>query len=248
MLRLIIAVTVGLLTSQIGIVCTTVYLHRTVTHKAVRMTPMLSWSFRLLIWLTTGISPKEWAAVHRRHHAYTDIEGDPHSPRLLGLWRVELLNAYLYRKVARDPETIARYTRDITNDRWDKVLFNHDLIGLTLGTGVLIWLLGWKFGLVAAAVHAASYLLLNGAVNSFCHWAGSQHYDNTAFNLQSIAFVTAGEGLHNNHHAAPTTARLSHQRGEIDPGWWLIKLLCRLGWAELRKAGITLTPVAAASV
>jgi stearoyl-CoA desaturase (delta-9 desaturase) len=209
---------------------------------------MLSWSFRFLIWLTTGISPKEWAAVHRRHHAYTDVEGDPHSPRLLGLWRVEILNAYLYRKVASDPETIARYTRDITNDRWDKVLFNHDLVGLSLGTGILISLLGWEFGLVAAAVHASSYLLLNGAVNSFCHWSGKQRYDNTAFNLQSIAFLTAGEGLHNNHHAAPTTARLAHRSGEIDPGWWLISLFCRLGWAELRKAGITLTPVAAASV
>ena len=245
--RILIAVLVGLFTSQIGIVCTTVYLHRTVTHKAVRMGPYVSWIFRLLIWLSTGISPREWAAVHRRHHAFTDVEGDPHSPLLLGLWRVELTNAYLYRKVVSDKETVARYAKDLPADRWDAWLFDHDILGLSIGTSFLFLLFGWRLGLVAAAVHAVSYLALNGSVNSFCHWSGKQSYSNTATNRQSIAFLTAGEGLHNNHHAAPTSARLSHRRGEIDIGWWVISVLRRLGWAEVRLNEVKLTRIAAAS-
>jgi len=246
--HIFLAVLVGLSTSQIGIVCTTVYLHRTVTHKAVRMGPYVSWVFRLLIWLSTGISPREWAAVHRRHHAFTDVEGDPHSPLLLGLWRVELTNAYLYRKVARDKATIERYARDLPADRWDRVLFDHDIVGLSLGSALLFVLLGWRLGLIAAAVHAASYLLLNGSVNSFCHWRGKRSYENLATNLQSVALFTAGEDLHNNHHAAPTSARLSHRRGEIDLGWWLISALCHFGLAEVRLRNVKLTPIAAASV
>jgi stearoyl-CoA desaturase (Delta-9 desaturase) len=246
--RILTAILVGLLTSQIGIVCTTVYLHRTVTHKAVRMGPYVAWAFRFLIWISTGISPREWAAVHRRHHAFTDVEGDPHSPLLLGLWRVELTNAYLYRKIARDKAVVERYAKDLPADRWDRVLFDHDILGLSAGSALLFLLLGWRFGLIAAAVHASSYLLLNGSVNAFCHWNGKRAYANKATNLQSIAFLTAGEGLHNNHHAAPTSARLAHRRGEIDPGWWLISLLCRLGLAEVRLSEVKLTRIAAASV
>ena len=137
--RILIAVLVGtVFTSQIGIVCTTVYLHRTVTHKAVTMGPYVSVGVPAsLIWLSTGISPREWAAVHRCHHAFTDVEGDPHSPLLLGLWRVQLTNAYLYRKVARDRATIARYAKDLPADRWDTLLFDHDILGLSIGTAML---------------------------------------------------------------------------------------------------------------
>lgn len=244
--RLLVAILVGLGTSQIGIVCTTVYLHRTVTHKAVKMAPGVAWVFRFFVWLTTGIKPREWAAVHRRHHAYTDVEGDPHSPLLIGLWRVELTNAYLYRKAAKDPETMRRYAKDLQPDRWDRLVFDRGVVGLGVGVVALILLLGWEYGLIAAVVHVVSYLLLNGAVNAFAHWYGKKYYENTARNLQWLAFLTAGEGLHNNHHAAPTAARLSHRRGEIDPGWWLINALSKLGWADVRLRTPKLTAAAAA--
>ncbi len=231
-----LAVVVGCVVCQIGIVCTTIYLHRSVAHRAVTYTPTVRMAFRVLTWLTTGIRPRQWAAVHRRHHAYTDVEGDPHSPILLGFWKVQLANAALYRRCARDGETVQRYAKDLPPDRLDRVLFDHAFVGLGLGIGILVVGLGWEGALIAAAVHTVTYLLLNGAINAIGHTFGSQRYDNTARNNQWLAFLTAGEGLHNNHHAAPTAARLAHVRGELDPGWWIIRLLARRRLATVRLA------------
>ena len=232
--RLVLAIILGLASSQIGIVCTTVYLHRSISHKAVTFSKPIQLIFRFLIWITTGIKPREWAAVHRRHHAFTDVEGDPHSPLLLGLWRVELTNAYLYRRCARDGVTVEKYARDLPPDKFDKRVFDHPYVGLAVGIAILCLILGWQYGLLASLVHVTSYIFLNGAVNSFAHVYGKKHYDNTARNLQWLAFLVAGEGLHNNHHAAPTSARLSHRRGEKDPGWWVISLLVRMKQAKIR--------------
>ena len=100
--------------------------------------------FRVLIWLMTGIRPRQWVAVHRKHHAFTDVPGDPHSPVLLGFWRVQLANAALYRKVARDGVTTQRYAKDLPPDRWDKLLFDHAFLGLGIGIGALCLVLGWR--------------------------------------------------------------------------------------------------------
>ena len=230
----LLAVLVGLAVSQIATFATTVYLHRAVTHKALALTPGTRLAFRALIWVTTGIRPRQWAAVHRRHHAFTDVEGDPHSPVLLGFWKVQLGNVILYRRSARDGVTVQRYARDLPPDRLDRVLFDHAFLGLAIGIGILVAALGWEYGLLAAAVHTVSYLLLNSAVNAVGHTFGAQPYPNTARNNQWLAWITGGEGLHNNHHAAPTSARLALGRREVDPGWWLVRLLQRSGRASVR--------------
>jgi stearoyl-CoA desaturase (delta-9 desaturase) len=227
-------VVVGLAVSQVGLFCTTVYLHRTVAHRAVTMKPGLALAFRTAIWFTTGIKPREWAAVHRRHHAFSDEPGDPHSPIVLGFWRVQLANAALYRRCARDGETVERYARDLPRDRYDRLVFDHAFVGLGIGITGLCLLLGWQWGLLAAAVHTVSYLLLNGAINAIGHTFGRQTYENKARNNQWLAWLTAGEGLHNNHHAAPTSARLAHGRGQLDPGWWVIAAFSALGLARVR--------------
>ena len=190
--------------------------------------------FRILIWLMTGIRPREWVGVHRKHHAYTDVEGDPHSPVLLGFWRVQLANAALYRKVARDGVTVQRYAKDLPPDRWDKLLFDHAFVGLGIGIAALCLIFGWQLGLIVAAVHALSYLALNAAINAIGHSFGNKSYPNTAFNNQWLAFVTGGEGLHNNHHAAPTSAKLALGRRELDPAWWVIRLMVRAKVATVR--------------
>ena len=87
---------------------------------------------------------------------------------------------------------------------------------------------------IAAGVHVVSYLLLNSAVNAIGHRYGRRPFTGLAGNSQWLAWLTAGEGLHSNHHAAPTSARLSFRRREIDPGWWVISLWRRLGWATVR--------------
>lgn len=233
-MRLLLALLVGTAVAQLATLVTTVYLHRSLSHRALTLRPAVVAVFRLVTWITTGIRPRQWVAVHRKHHAHTDEEGDPHSPLLEGFAAVQFGNVGLYRKAARDPQTVARYARDLPADAWDRHLFDRPWVGLGLGIAVLVAFLGLPLGLVAAVWHTAAYLLLNAAVNAVGHSFGGQTYPNTSFNNQWLALVTCGEGLHNNHHAAPTSARLAHQRGEIDPGWWLVRLLERRGWAIVR--------------
>ncbi|HEY8526109.1 MAG TPA: fatty acid desaturase [Acidimicrobiales bacterium] len=229
-----LALVVGFALSQLANLATTLYLHRALAHRAISLSPTVTFASRVVIWLTTGIKPREWAAVHRRHHAFTDVEGDPHSPRLLGWVRVQLTNAALYRRCARDGVTVPRYARDVRRDRWDRVLFDRAWLGLGITFTVLILLLGPVWGVVAGLFHIVAYLATNAAVNAMAHTFGRRPYDNTATNLQWLAWLTAGEGLHNNHHAAPTVGRLAHRRGEIDPAWPVVRLLRRLGHATVR--------------
>jgi stearoyl-CoA desaturase (Delta-9 desaturase) len=230
----LLAILLGLALSQVGNLATTIYLHRALAHRAITLSPAAAFAARVVIWLTTGIKPREWAAVHRRHHAFTDTEGDPHSPVLLGWVRVQLTNAALYRRTARDGVTVARYARDIPADRWDRALFDKAWLGLGITFALLIGFLGPLWGVVAGVVHILSYLALNAAVNAVAHTFGRRPHDNSATNLQWLAWLTGGEGLHNNHHAAPTVARLAHRRGEIDPAWPIVRLLRRLGHATVR--------------
>ncbi len=231
---LFLALLAGFLVTQIAHVATTVYLHRTLAHRALTLRPGAAWGFRFIVWITTGIKPREWAAVHRRHHAHTDGPLDPHSPAQLGWLRVQLTNAALYRRVARDGQTVARYAKDLRPDIWDRLLFDRAFVGLGLGIAVLCVALGPVWGLVAAAFHTLCYLGLNGAVNAVGHEFGRRPHDNSATNNQWLAWLTAGEGLHNNHHARATAARLSFRRGEVDPGWWCIRALQGLKLAAVR--------------
>jgi stearoyl-CoA desaturase (Delta-9 desaturase) len=229
------AVIVGLLLAQLALLVTTVYLHRSLSHRALRLAPGVVAVCRVLTWVFTGMQPRQWVAVHRKHHAFTDTERDPHSPIVLGFARVQFANAALYRKVARDPVTVARYARDLPADGWDRALFDHATLGLGLGIGVLVLVFGWQLALVVAAVHTAYYLLGGGAINAVGHRWGRRPFDNLATNNQWLAWLVVGEGLHNNHHASATSSRLSRAKGEIDPGWWCIRLLVRLRWATLRQ-------------
>ena len=242
--KALVVVLAGLLTCQLALLLTTLYLHRTVSHRAVTMTPGLAFASRALIWLSTGIRPREWAAVHRRHHAYTDILGDPHSPVLEGYWKVQLYNVGLYKKAAHDAETLKKYSRDIKVDKWDKVLFDRGFIGLGLGYCIFWALFGWKWALLAAGVHVVTYLLLNSAINAIGHRFGRRPYPGVATNNQWLAVLTWGEALHSNHHAAPTSARFAFTSREFDHGWLVISFLKKLGWLQVRHAEIHLTAAA----
>jgi len=246
MLSLLAALIIGFVISQVATFVTTVYLHRTLSHRAITMRPAVAWLCRLVVWLTTAIRPRQWVAVHRKHHAFTDVEGDPHSPRLLGWVTVQFGNVGLYRKVANDPVQVRRYARDLPRDRWDRVLFDRSWLGLGIGITMLVVLFGPWVGLLAAGLHTAMYLSLNAAVNAVTHTFGDRPYDNSATNLQWLAWLTSGEGLHNNHHAAPTSAKLALGTREIDPAWPAIALARRLRLVSIRHADVKLKqPVAA---
>jgi stearoyl-CoA desaturase (delta-9 desaturase) len=234
MLTVLTGVVIGVAVSLVANLATTVYLHRALSHRALTLRPPATQAFRFFIWITTGIRPRQWVAVHRKHHAYTDVEGDPHSPVLHGWVKVQLLNVAMYRREASNPATIEKYAKDLPATRLDRVLYDHALVGLGLGTLLLCVVFGWQVGLIAAFVHVNVYLGGSAAVNAIGHHFGRRPYDNNAGNLQWLAFVTAGEGLHNNHHARPSSAKLSHRWFEIDPGWWLIKTLTWVRLAKLR--------------
>jgi stearoyl-CoA desaturase (delta-9 desaturase) len=247
MATLLIALLVGFVVTMLANVCTTVYLHRALAHRALTLAPSAQWGFRVLTWITTGIRPRQWVAVHRKHHAFTGKEGDPHPAELVGWVKVQVLNVRMYRREARNPITLARYAKDIPEDAWDRRLFNHAVLGLGIGVAFLVVVFGPAVGLLAAFVHVNLYLGGSAAVNAIGHHFGRRPYDNTAGNLQWLAFITAGEGLHNNHHAAPTSAKLSHRWFEIDPGWYVIKSLTWLRLARVRLSDLRLTQAARAA-
>ncbi len=236
--KVLFAFIIATVITQIAMVTTTVFLHRTLSHRALSVTPAMRFAFRVMTWVTTGIRPRQWVAVHRKHHAYTDAEGDPHSPLLLGFWHVQLGNVVYYKKTARHAEVVDKYAKDLPQDAWDRVLFDHAFLGLGIGIAIICLCFGWEVGLMVAGFHAVIYLLLNAAVNAVGHRFGKKVYENTARNSQWLAWFVAGEGLHNNHHAAPTSACLALGPGEIDPGWWVISLLVKFKQAHVRLSEV----------
>lgn len=245
---LVTALVAGFAITFLANVCTTVYLHRALAHRALTISKPVGAIFRVLTWITTGIRPRQWVAVHRKHHAFTDVEGDPHSPVLLGWIQVQMRNVNLYRAEAQNPETLARYARDLPRTTADRLLFDRSLLGLAIGVVLLVVAFGPLAGLLAGFVHVNLYLGGSAAVNAIGHHFGRRPYPNSAGNLQWLAFITAGEGLHNNHHAAPTSAKLAHRWFEIDPGWYVIKVLTWFRLAKVRLNELKLTARAAAEV
>jgi stearoyl-CoA desaturase (delta-9 desaturase) len=247
--QIIAAVIAAFVVTQAAIVTTTVFLHRGLAHRALTMSPAAALPCRFLIWITTGMRPREWVAVHRKHHASTDTADDPHSPIVVGFWRVQLGNVGLYKRAASDRELVRKYARDIPADNFDRYAFDYALVGLAIGIGILVvvmWALGFGLvtGFAAAGIHAVMYVMLAGAINAVGHTFGSRPYANSATNLQSLALVTGGEGLHNNHHAAPTSARFALRGREVDPGWWVVRVLVALHLAQVRHEDVHLKTAA----
>ena len=233
---LILSLAVAIVLIQVAVFGTTIYLHRTATHRALTLHPAVAWLFRFSLWLTTGLSTKEWVAVHRKHHAFTDEEGDPHSPLLMGFWSVQLGNVFLYLKEAKNPAIVEKYARDITDDWSERLLFQRGWLGLLIGTVSLCAIIGIGPALLAAGIHATMYVfVLSSSINGLCHAVGYRNFDNTATNLRFLALLTGGEGLHNNHHGFPRSPKFSFRAGEIDPAWPVIKLLTALHLARPNK-------------
>ena len=191
---------------QVSALCTTVYLHRTLTHRGLELHPAVAFLMHLELTLFTGVVPREWVAVHRKHHQFSDKEGDPHSPYVFGLWKVLIGNYFYYRKEAKNPATVKKYTPDYRPDWIDRLpIAGYGAFG---GLAIFMLMFGWAWGAAAWAAHVVVYITVNAMVNSFCHMIGYRNFDNLATNLRSVAWFTAGEGLHNNHHEFPTSARL----------------------------------------
>ncbi len=244
MLHIALALLVALLVCELAIFITTVYLHRALSHRAMTLRGPVAFVMRVVLWITTGIKPRQWVAVHRKHHAFTDVEGDPHSPVLAGFAAVQFGNVIMYRRAIRGTGIEAKYAKDLAPDRWDRVLFDRAWLGLGIGITLLWLVFGWQLGLVVAVVHTVLYLGLSASINAIGHTWGRQPHPNRARNNQWLAWLTAGEGLHNNHHAAPTAARFSFTRRELDPGWWVVRTLTALRLATVRHDEVKLKQAA----
>jgi stearoyl-CoA desaturase (delta-9 desaturase) len=225
-------VVITLFILQASVFCTTIFLHRAKTHRGVELHPVVGFLMHLELTLFTGVVPRHWAAVHRKHHHFSDKEGDPHSPYIYGLWAVLFGNYFYYRKEAGNAAVVRKYTPDWKNDVLDRIPGLQ--WGAFLGLGIFMLMFGVVWGVAAWVTHAVLYLFLNSAINSVCHMIGYRNFDNKATNLQWIAFLTAGEGLHNNHHEFPTSARFASFDGEIDLAWPVIRLLERCGLAKVK--------------
>jgi len=198
--NVIVAVVAAFIITQFAIFTTTVYLHRALSHRALTVRGSAAIPFRMIIWMTTGMRPREWVAVHRKHHAATDTPDDPHSPMQVGFWRVQLGNVGLYKRVAADEANTHKYARDIAPDLLDKLALDYSLLGLGIGTTILVvtlWALGFGLltGLLAAGLHAVFYVMLSGAINAVGHTKGTQPYENSATNLQTLADWAGATGV-----------------------------------------------------
>src|ERR1700760_3197657 len=135
---------------QMSVFATTIYLHRSVTHRGVQLHPAVEFLMHLELMLFTGIVPREWAAVHRKHHHHSDEEGDPHSPRVFRLWTVLFGNYFLYKKETKNLATIRKYTPDYRPDLLDRFVPSW-MQGFSVFGGLIIFMLmfGWAWGLAA---------------------------------------------------------------------------------------------------
>lgn len=212
--------------SQVAVIATSIYLHRGLAHRSLTIHPVLDVFFRTILWITTGQKRQQWVAVHRKHHTYTDKVGDPHSPRVLGFWKVQLGNVYYYAREASNPETIEKFAPDLPEDRLDRAIFSWGYVGVGLGIAALVATLGFWPGIIAGIAHAVIYVfVLAPLINGLGHWHGGQNFDNTAYNWRTISWFTGGEALHNNHHAYPRAPKFSVRRFEFDPSWPVIRAL-----------------------
>jgi stearoyl-CoA desaturase (delta-9 desaturase) len=221
---------------QISVFCTTIYLHRAKTHRSLELHPVVGLFMHLHVSMFTGIVPREWVAVHRKHHHLSDGEGDPHSPLVYGLWTVLFGNYFLYKKETANPATIAKYTPEWKNDLIDGIPgMNY---GVFLGLAVFCLMFGLPWGIAAWLAHVVLYVLLNSSINALGHMIGYRNFGQQATNLQWLALLTGGEGLHNNHHEHPTSALFALRGREFDPSWPVIRLLETLGLAKVNQLPI----------
>jgi stearoyl-CoA desaturase (delta-9 desaturase) len=219
---------------QLSVFFTTIYLHRSLTHRGLTLHPIVAFLMHLELSLFTGIVPREWVAVHRKHHQFSDEDGDPHSPVLRGMWTVLFGNFFMYRNATHDMTMVQKYTPEWKKDIIDRLpsfLTRFNVFG---GMFIFSLLFGWIWGPAAWLTHVVCYILLNSAINSLGHTVGYRNYDNQATNLKWLAFLTGGEGLHNNHHRYPTSWLFAHNVGELDPGSMVARALGRMRLAKLQ--------------
>ncbi|MCC8992012.1 MAG: fatty acid desaturase, partial [Streptococcus sp.] len=227
-----------LLFTHVTIIAVTIFLHRAQAHRALDLHPVISHCFRFWLWLTTGMVTRQWVAIHRKHHAKCETADDPHSPQILGIRRVLWEGVELYRAEASKLETLDRYGYGTPDDWLERHIYScHHQLGVTF----LLLLNLTLFGAPGLTIWAVQLLWIPfwaaGVINGLGHYWGYRNYEphDASANLSPIGLLIGGEELHNNHHAFPSSAKLSNKQWEFDIGWFYIRALEILNLAHVKK-------------
>lgn len=227
-----------LILTQITIVSVTIFLHRCQAHRALELHPIASHFFRFWLWLTTGMVTKEWAAIHRKHHAKVETDEDPHSPQKQGIWKVLFQGTELYKRESRNQETLDRYGTGTPDDWIERNVYaRNNKYGILLMFLIDLVLFG-PMGITIWAVQMAWIpFWAAGVVNGVGHYVGYRNFEcqDASRNLIPIGFFIGGEELHNNHHTFGTSAKFSVKWWEFDMGWLVIRMLQSVGLARPKR-------------
>ena len=231
-----VAVTLGL--THITIAAVTIYLHRHSAHRGLDLHPIVSHFFRFWLWITTGMETKQWTAVHRKHHARCETDEDPHSPQIMGLNKIMWEGADLYKLESVKPETLEKFGQGTPDDWIERNVYTgHSVAGIASMLVINFVLFGfigitiWAIQMMWIPIFAA------GIINGVGHFWGYRNFqaDDASRNILPWGILIGGEELHNNHHAYPSSARLSNKWWEFDIGWMYIRLLEIAGLAHVKK-------------
>src|SRR4051812_23372822 len=225
--------------THVTIAAVTIYLHRCQAHRALELHPIVSHFFRFWLWLTTGMVTKEWAAIHRKHHAKCETAEDPHSPQVYGINRVLWLGVFLYVKESFNKETMGRYGHGTPDDWIERNLYRTSAI---YGVSLLLAINLFAFCVIPGALIWLTQIAwipfwAPGVINGVGHFFGFRSYDvaDCSTNNMPWGILIGGEELHNNHHAFASSAKLSSKWYEFDIGWMYICILESLGLATVKK-------------
>lgn len=231
-------IVVALVLTHITIASITIFLHRYQAHRSLELHPIPSHFFRFWLWLTTGMVTKEWAAIHRKHHAKCETVDDPHSPVVFGINKVLREGAELYKIESKNQETLDRYGHGTPDDWMERNVYGkHSVAGIASMLVINVVLFG-PIGLTIWAIQMMwTPVMAAGVINGVGHYWGYRNFraEDASRNIVPWGILIGGEELHNNHHAYPTSARLSNKWYEFDIGWMYIRILEMMGLARVKK-------------
>lgn len=236
---------VGYLLTGLGV---TVGFHRLFTHRSFETYPAVRYAFAVLGQLAIEGNVITWVADHRKHHRFSDHEGDPHSPHagfgdgvweaLRGLWHAH--TGWLFSLEGRAEQ--AKYAKDLLQDRGMRIiakLFLPMMVASLLIPALVGWaLIGGWYGFLSGLVWGGAiriFLLhhITFSINSICHFWGQRRFrcEDESRNVWWLSWISFGESWHNNHHAFPTSASHGLRLRELDPGALAIWAMEKLGLA-----------------
>jgi len=234
---------ITLVMTHVTIIAVTVFLHRCQAHRALELHPIPSHFFRLWLWMTTGMITKEWAAVHRKHHAKCETPEDPHSPQQLGINRVLWGGVFLYVKEALKKDTIERYGHGTPDDWMERNVYTRFTVsGIVIMGLINVALFGILPGVIILAIQIAWIpFWAAGVINGIGHFWGYRNFacEDASTNILPWGILIGGEELHNNHHSFASSAKLSNKWYEFDIGWMYIRIMESIGWATVKKIAPT---------